>query len=366
MHSAWAHHMGMGMLRAEECGASASMQLQPAIYYQVLRSSVPSWHAPSWHEQQTLQISSASSGRADSALVSSTAAWVHWEHRFACCSCFRISPTKLRRAAMSRPDVSKACHRCAHFAAFSACTGAGHQCPAHQAARHWRQQDQDPRARCSVCPACPGPQRHQDWPHWWVWQQPHASVCRACAWVHACSAWEQYTAMQRRSSSNSSELNWAQPVSSWRGVQALIRTAGHDGHSFELHGDDSHRWRHVPEWRCECCRYLHLLIWAGTQDLEAAAHQRWWLWSPHVRTTRGHKTAGWTCDAEHGAVAGRSWWFRAAGHMACVRFMEQQPASAMQHRQGAAVAGWRSWCAASCRRAACQQAQHAAASSRQW
>lgn len=41
----------------------------------------------------------------------------------------------------------------------------GHHRSAHQAARHRRKQDQDPRPRSAVSPACPGPLFHQDWPH---------------------------------------------------------------------------------------------------------------------------------------------------------------------------------------------------------
>jgi len=47
-----------------------------------------------------------------------------------------------------------------------ASVGAWHHSPAHQAACHWRQQDQDPRSRCTERPACPGPCWHEDWPYW--------------------------------------------------------------------------------------------------------------------------------------------------------------------------------------------------------
>ncbi len=44
--------------------------------------------------------------------------------------------------------------------------GAGHQRPPHQAPRHGWQQDQDAWPGRPVGAPRPGPQRHQDWPHW--------------------------------------------------------------------------------------------------------------------------------------------------------------------------------------------------------
>lgn len=44
---------------------------------------------------------------------------------------------------------------------------------AHQAARHRRHQDQDARPGCPVGPACPGPLRHEDWPHRGCHAHPH-------------------------------------------------------------------------------------------------------------------------------------------------------------------------------------------------